>query len=100
MHALIPWTLQDHGLAGHLIFDFRFSICDYRCCATSRTHRSGYYRDYNAKRADFIRDQSDSCSWDRAWPTRSSIIAHLIAGDRGLRGMEFAKGTVNTMERH
>ena len=36
-----------------LIFDFRFEICDYRCCATSRTHRSGYYRDYDAKRADF-----------------------------------------------
>ena len=36
-----------------LIFDFQFSICDYRCCATSRTDRFSYYRDYNAKRADF-----------------------------------------------
>ena len=53
MHALIPGRSKTTALAGHLIFDFRFAICDYRCCATSRTHRSGYYRDYDVKRADF-----------------------------------------------
>ncbi len=34
------------------VFDFRFSICDCRCRATSRIHRFSYYRDYDAKRAD------------------------------------------------